>query len=118
MDYGLLSMVLLAGIVGDVVELSPSPIFMSHAHDDPDYRPVVVEKVDASPKLRSRPVKRRCLEKEEPEKGPARFGRLKMQEGGHLAPIFGRDTDTKDGLAYPDNFLGKLTARFPPPWPR
>jgi hypothetical protein len=66
-------------------------------------------------------MKRRCLEKREPakpEKGAGRLGVLKMNEGVHLAPIFGRDTDTKDRLAYPDDFLSKLSVRFPPPWSR
>jgi hypothetical protein len=104
-----------------LIELSPDPVFMSHAHEDPDYRPVEIEEVESPPWLRSRPMKRRCLEKREPakpEKGAGRLGVLKMNEGVHLAPIFGRDTDTKDRLAYPDDFLSKLSVRFPPPWSR
>jgi hypothetical protein len=104
-----------------LVELSPDPVFMSHVHEDPGYRPIEIEKVESPPWRRSRPVKRRCLEKREPVKaegGAGRLGVLKMNEGAHLAPIFGRDTDKNDRLAYPDDFLSKLTARFPPPWSR
>jgi hypothetical protein len=99
-----------------LVELSPSPAYMRHARDDSEFQPVVIEKADLPPKRLSRPAKRRCLERGEPGKGAAPLGVLKMQEGSHLAPIFGRDTETKDRLVYPDGFLSKLAERFPPPW--
>ena len=93
-----------------LVELSPDSVFMSHARDDQAYRPVEIEKDDSPPRLRPQPVKRRCSARKVPDK--------QEDEGRYLSSIFGRDTDTKERLAYPDDFLAKLTARFSPPWSR
>jgi hypothetical protein len=91
-----------------LIELFPDPVYMGHARENLAYRPVEIEKVDSPPRLRPRPVKRRCLEKKVPDE--------EKNDGRHLASIFGRDESTKDRLAYPDDFIDKLTARFPPPW--
>jgi hypothetical protein len=98
-------------------EVFPPASAMSLAREDPEFQQAQILRVDAPPRLRPRAPQRRCPKKAAGRVGGAILGTLRMQEGKDLAPLFGRDTDDQQRLAYPASFLAELARRFPPPWP-